>query len=160
AGLPNPTSASSLVYDSTQFDANTTSESFTITVSLTATCVSNASITISVNQVVSGGSSSQPPLVIGCTVTGGGSSAGAGQIAITARRNALVCGGTTTLKATARDGVTGVDDPHVYHFQTDIGQILQQSDNSAILALLPGQLSATVTATTVAIPLNASLDAN
>ncbi len=157
-GQPSPTSAASLVYDSTQFDSvNNTADSFTITVSLTATCISNATITVSVNQVISGGSSSQGPLTISCTASGSGG-AGAGQIAINASPNALICGGTSTLTAESRDSVTGVLTPHVYHFQTDIGQILPQGDTSAILALLPGQLSATVTATTVAIPLNASLD--
>ena len=53
-GQPSPTSAASLVYDSTQFDSvNNTADSFTITVSLTATCISNATITVSVNQVIS-----------------------------------------------------------------------------------------------------------
>jgi hypothetical protein len=78
-------------------------------------------------------------------------------ISITATPNALKCGGTSLIKATAVNQAGAVVPDIGFVFSTTSGLLSNHQPNSVVLTLVPGAASATVTATTLSItPANPS----
>jgi hypothetical protein len=144
-----PVAVAPCVTVSDDVDAPVQQENITLTVRFACASSTSGFTTFILNHGTDSGQSVQ----LNCSSGSGG---GATQVTIVATPNALVCGGTTTLRAAFRDGSTNGTTTLNFVFTTTSGQIVQTSPDTAVLTLLAGQPSATVTASTIAVPLGAT----
>jgi hypothetical protein len=108
-------------------------------------CNGTGNVTFTLTQLDGASQPSSSSVNAQCGGTGTGTSAGF--VTVRADPTSLVCGGTTTLTAGTLEPL-GTTSLRVFHFTTDSGRLLVQSDNTAVLALLPGSPSAIVTVST------------